>query len=159
MSNPQYMDASHLSDQVTRFWRSWLDANKGQMPRADMIQEAEQILSYAMTLANDKQFPILDADSQLVDQTRQVLLSVIRGMPARDRVYNEIKMRAAVRFPALTVNQIVGDANKILYWVVMHYQGIYSKAWNEYVEKQLRKQQTNLRILKTGCLIAVNLMI
>lgn len=33
-------------------------------------------------------------------------------MPARDRVYNEIKMRAAVRFPALTVNQIVGDANK-----------------------------------------------
>lgn len=33
MSNPQYMDASHLSDQVTRFWRSWLDANRGQMPR------------------------------------------------------------------------------------------------------------------------------
>jgi type VI secretion system protein ImpL len=42
MSNPQYMDASHLSDQVTRFWRSWLDANRGQMPRGEMIQKAEK---------------------------------------------------------------------------------------------------------------------
>ncbi|EYU49718.1 type VI secretion protein IcmF [Acinetobacter baumannii 1457504] len=140
MSNPQYMDASHLSDQVTRFWRSWLDANKGQMPRADMIQEAEQILSYAMTLANDKQFPILDADSQLVDQTRQVLLSVIRGMPARDRVYNEIKMRAAVRFPALTVNQIVGDANKNIVLGSYALPGVFTqKAWNEYVEKAIEE--------------------
>ncbi|MDC4573896.1 type VI secretion system membrane subunit TssM [Acinetobacter baumannii] len=140
MSNPQYMDASHLSDQVTRFWRSWLDANKGQMPRADMIQEAEQILSYAMTLANDKQFPILDADSQLVDQTRQVLLSVIRGMPARDRVYNEIKMRAAVRFPALTVSQIVGDANKNIVLGSYALPGVFTqKAWNEYVEKAIEE--------------------
>ncbi len=30
MGNTQYMDASHLSDQVTRFWRSWLDNNRGQ---------------------------------------------------------------------------------------------------------------------------------
>ncbi len=65
-----------------------------------MIQQAEKILSYAMTLAHQDDFPVLESDAQMVDQTRQVLLSVIQGMPARDRVYNEIKMRAAVRFPA-----------------------------------------------------------
>ncbi|MFX8305053.1 ImcF-related family protein, partial [Acinetobacter baumannii] len=81
---------------------------------------------------NDKQFPILDADSQLVDQTRQVLLSVIRGMPARDRVYNEIKMRAAVRFPALTVNQIVGDANKNIVFGSYELPGVFNqKALND----------------------------
>lgn len=138
MSNPQYMDASHLSDQVTRFWRSWLDTNRGQMPRGDMIQKAEQILSYAMTLSSDKSFPVLDADAQLVDQTRQVLLSVVRGMPARDRVYNEIKMRAAVRFPPLTVAQIVGDNNKTVVLGGYALSGVFTqKAWTEYIDQAI----------------------
>ncbi len=132
------MDASHLSDQVTRFWRSWLDNNRGQMPRGEMIQKAEQILSYAMTLSNDQQFPVLDADSQLVDQTRQVLLSVVRGMPARDRVYNEIKMRAAVRFPALTVGQIVGENNKAVVLGGYALPGVFTqKAWTDYIQQAI----------------------
>ncbi|OTG63797.1 type VI secretion system membrane subunit TssM [Acinetobacter silvestris] len=134
LSNPQYMDASHLSDQVTRFWRSWLDANRGQMPRGEMIQKGEKILSYSMTLANDKTFPVLESDAQMVDQMRQVLLSVIRGMPARDRVYNEIKMRAAVRFPAVTVAQIVGEANRTTVLGGYALPGVFSqKAWDDYI--------------------------
>ncbi|RKG36882.1 type VI secretion system membrane subunit TssM [Acinetobacter rongchengensis] len=138
MSNPQYMDSSHLSDQVTRFWRSWLDANRGQMPRGEMIQKAEKILSYSMSLANDKTFPVLESDAQLVDQTRQVLLSVVRGMPARDRVYNEIKMRAAVRFPAVTVVQIVGETNRSVMLGGYALPGVFTqKAWDEYVDKAI----------------------
>lgn len=135
MSNPQYRESSHLNDQVTRFWRSWLDANKGQMPRGEMIQKAEQILSYALTLTTDSNFPVLQADSQLVDQTRQVLLAVIRGMPARDRVYNEIKMRAAVRYPALTVSQIVGENSKGIILGSYALPGMFThKAWTDYIE-------------------------
>ncbi len=138
MSNPEYMDSSHLSDQVSRFWRSWLDTNRGQMPRGEMIQDAEKILSYAMTLANQDGFPILETDAQVVDQTRQVLLSVIRGMPARDRVYNEIKMRAAVRFPAVTVGQIVGEQNRNIVLGSYALPGVFTqKAWDEYVEKAI----------------------
>lgn len=137
-SHPQYMDASHLSDQVTKFWRAWLDENRGQMPRGEMIQKAEQILTYSMILANDKQFPALESDAQLVDQTRQVLLSVVRGMPARDRVYNEIKMRAAVRYPALTVSRIVGDANKSIVLGGYALPGMFTqKAWDEFVSKAI----------------------
>ncbi|AOA58835.1 type VI secretion system membrane subunit TssM [Acinetobacter larvae] len=138
LSNPQYMDSSHLSDQVTKFWRTWLEANAGQMPRGDMIQKAEQVLSYAMTLANDPQFPSLPADAQLVDQTRQVLVAVVRGMPARDRVYNEIKMRAAVRYPAVTVAQIVGEQNKSFVLGGYALPGIFTqKAWDEYVAQAI----------------------
>ncbi|WP_445114525.1 type VI secretion system membrane subunit TssM [Acinetobacter sp. WZC-1] len=138
LSNPQYMDASHLSDQLTRFWRSWLDASRGQMPRGEMIQKAEKVLSYTMTLANDEKFPVLESDVQLVDQTRQVLLSVIRGMPARDRVYNEIKMRAAVRFPALTTAQIVGEVNKATVLGSYALPGVFThKAWHDYVEQAI----------------------
>jgi len=132
------MDSSHLSDQVTRFWRSWLDTNRGQMPRGEMIQKAEQILSYSMTLTNDRNFSILESDTLLVDQTRQVLLSVIRGMPARDRVYNEIKMRAAVRYPAVTVKQLVGANSQNIVLGSYALPGIFTyKAWSEYVEKAI----------------------
>ncbi|MFG0589242.1 type VI secretion system membrane subunit TssM [Acinetobacter sp. YQ_14] len=138
LSNPEYMDSSHLSDQVSRFWRSWLDVNRGDMPRGEMIQDAEKILSYAMSLTNQEDFPILETDAQVVDQTRQVLLSVIRGMPARDRVYNEIKMRAAVRFPAVTVGQIVGEQNRNIVLGSYALPGVFThKAWEEYVEQAI----------------------
>ncbi|WP_139852569.1 type VI secretion system membrane subunit TssM [Acinetobacter pullicarnis] len=134
MSNAQYREGGHLADQVTRFWRSWLEANRGQHNLTEMNQKAEQVLSYSMSLATDPEFPILTADAQLVDQSRQVLLSVVRGLPARDRVYNEIKMRAAVRFPELTVNQMVGENNQGTILGGYAIPGVFTqKAWDEYV--------------------------
>ena len=91
LSNRQYIEAGHLSDQVTRFWRSWLDTHRGEMPRAEMIQKAEELLSYVMTLTNRQHFPQLDSDAVLVEQSRQILTAITTGVSARDRVYNEIK--------------------------------------------------------------------
>ncbi|TCM66577.1 type VI secretion system protein ImpL [Acinetobacter calcoaceticus] len=140
LSNKQYMEASHLGDQVTRFWRPWLEANRGQANGGELIQKAEQVLSYTMTLATDEKFPVLDANVQLVDQSRQVLMSVVRGMPARDRVYNEIKMRAAVRFPALTVGQLIGESNRGSILGGYAISGVFSqKAWEEYVETAIEE--------------------
>ncbi len=134
LSNRQYMDSGHLSDQVTRFWRPWLEANRGQHSSAEMIQKAEQILTYAMSMASDEAFLVLASNTQIVDQSRQVLLSVVRGMPARDRVYNEIKMRAAVRFPAMTVGQLIGESNRGTILGGYAIPGMFSKkAWDEYI--------------------------
>lgn len=139
LSNPQYREAGHLGDQVTRFWRISLQSAQAQAGQADLIQKSEQILSYAMTLSQDPEFPKLAADAQLVDQSRQVLSTLMRGMPARDRVYNEIKMRAAVRYPALTVKQILSEqatdaqsSSVILGGYAL--PGVFTqKAWDEYV--------------------------
>lgn len=70
LSNHQYMDSSHLSDQLTRFWRTWLEQNRGEIPRGEMLQKAEQILGYAITLSGRNSFPQLNSDAVLVDQTR-----------------------------------------------------------------------------------------
>ncbi|MCP5774070.1 ImcF-related family protein, partial [Klebsiella pneumoniae] len=40
LSNRKSIDSSHLSDQLTRFWRTWLDQHRGQLPRAEMLQKA-----------------------------------------------------------------------------------------------------------------------
>ena len=139
LSNPQYRESSHLADQITRFWRSNLDSSQ-----PENIQKAEQILSYSMGFANDQVFPLLESDSQLVDKTRQVLLTVVRGMAARDRVYNEIKMRAAVRFPALTVAQIVGERDRNIVLGSHAVPGMFTQqAWDEYVKQAIEEAADN----------------
>lgn len=133
LSNPQYRESSHLTDQITRFWRATLNSVAD-----DDIQKAEQVLSYAMTLTHDQDFPVLESNSQIVDQTRQILLSIVRGMPARDRVYNEIKMRAAVRFPTLTVAKIVGEKDKNILLGGYAVPGMFTQqAWDEYVKQAI----------------------
>lgn len=135
LSNRNYIDSNHLSDQLTRFWRIWLDRHQGQQPRAEMLQKAEQLLSYTMTLTDSSLFPQLDSDPALVEQTRQVLIGITTGISARDRVYNEIKMRASVRFPALTIKQMVGERGRTMMLGSYALPGFYSyQAWNEYVQ-------------------------
>jgi len=135
LSNRKSIDSSHLSDQLTRFWRTWLDQHRGQLPRAEMLQKAEQLLSYAMTMTGSSLFPQLDSDTVLVEQTRQVLTAMMTGVSARDRVYNKIKMRALVRFPALTIKQMVGENAQTTMLGSYALPGFYSyQAWNEYVQ-------------------------
>lgn len=138
LGNKQYAEEGHLRDQITRFWRLWLTTNYAENNSAEIIQKTEQILTYATQLVTDKAFPVLQSDPQLVDQSRQVLLTVVRGMPARERVYNDIKMRAAVRFPSLTVAQIVGDPYKNTILGGYAISGVFSqKAWDEYIAKAI----------------------
>ncbi len=59
-------------------------------------------------------------------------------MPARDSVYNEIKMRGAVRYPAVTIKQLVGENNQNTVLGSYALPGMFTyKAWNEYVEKAI----------------------
>ncbi|MFX6201792.1 ImcF-related family protein, partial [Acinetobacter baumannii] len=42
LSDTSRAESSHLSDQITRFWRGWLETNRGTMPREQMIRSAER---------------------------------------------------------------------------------------------------------------------
>ena len=50
---------SHLNDQLTRFWRGWLEANRGAMPREQMIRSAERLISFYLTQVGDPAWPQL----------------------------------------------------------------------------------------------------
>lgn len=138
LADHSHIESSHLNDQITRFWRSWLEANRGDMSRNDMIRSAERIISYSLSHAQNSAFPVIDADLALVDQTRENLRQVIKGMPARDRVYADIKMRASVRYPSVTVAQIVGESNRHMIVGSYALQGAFTKAaWDDYVNKAI----------------------
>lgn len=138
-----HMDPSHLNDQITRFWRTWLDANRGEMSRSDMIRSAERIISYSLSQSSASDFPLLETNLALVDQTRDNLRRVVKGMPARDRVYSEIKMRASARYPTITVAQIVGEQNRSLMTGNYVIAGTFTKAaWDGYISQAIDKAAT-----------------
>lgn len=150
------METGHLGDQLTRFWRGWLEANRGSMPREQLIRSAERILSFALTQVSAPDFPTTQTNLALLDTTRETLRRVVKGMPARERVYAEIKARAATRFPPMTVARLVDDADREIVAGSYAISGAFTReAWDGFVEdafKEASQKETRADdwVLKTA---------
>ncbi len=140
LADPAHAEAGHLNDQLTRFWRGWLEANRGTMPREQMIRSAERLLTFHLAQLHDPSWPRIEQKLALVDTARENLRRVVRGMPARDRVYGEIRARASTRFPAMTVSRIVGEQDQALVAGSHAIPGTFTReAWEKYVEGAIRE--------------------
>lgn len=141
LGDRQRVEASHLNDQLTRFWRSWLEANRGTMPRENMVRAAERLMRFYVAQSAAPNWPQIDPKIALVDDSRQALKLVMKGTPALDRVYAQIKARAATRFAPITVATLLGDAQG-KGSVAGSYQisGTFSRvAWEEYVKDAIKE--------------------
>lgn len=132
------VEPAHLSDQLTRFWRLWLEDNRGSMDREDMARRAERLMSFYIRQSNASEWPVPDTKVTLIDDCRRVMSAVMQGLPARDRVYAELKARAATRYPSVTVAGLLGEGDKIFagsYAI----SGTFSReAWEGYVKQAIR---------------------
>ncbi|MCC7544589.1 MAG: type VI secretion system membrane subunit TssM [Aquabacterium sp.] len=138
------LEPGHMSDQLTRFWRGWLEANRGNMRREQLIQSAERILSFSVQQMTDPAFPEQELNVGLLDQTRENLRRVIKGMPARERVYAEIKARAATRFAPVTVVRLVGDEDRNIVAGSHAVSGAFTReAWEQYVKEAFQNAANN----------------
>jgi type VI secretion system protein ImpL len=138
LSDKSHAEASHLNDQLSRYWRTWLDANRGAMPREQMIRGAERIVTFYLAEINDTSWPTLDGKLALIDQTRDNLRKVVRGMPARERVYADIKAKAATQFQSMTVARIVGDDKALVLGSYAIPGSFTREAWTGYVQKSFK---------------------
>jgi type VI secretion system protein ImpL len=149
-------EPGHLNDQLTRYWRGWLESNRGAMPKEQMIRSAERLLTFSLSQIGDQAWPQVTLKLSLLDTARESLRRVVRGTPARERVYNEIKTRAATRFPAMTVARIVGDADQNLVAGSHAVSGAFTRdAWDKFVagairEASNRELQSTDWVLKTA---------
>ncbi|MEJ5896775.1 type VI secretion system membrane subunit TssM [Aquabacterium sp. G14] len=150
------LEAGHMSDQLTRFWRNWLEANRGAMPREQLIQRAERIMSFALAQMSDPDFPQQELNLTLLDQTRENLRRVVKGMPARERVYSEIKARAATRFAPVTVTRFVTEGDRQIVAGSHAVSGAFTReAWEQYVKDAIQNAahtelQSSDWVLKTA---------
>ncbi len=134
-------EAGHLGGQLPRFWRAWLDDNRGTMPQDKLVGSAERMVSFALANLDDLAFPRINANLLTVDRVRESLRRVIRGVPARERVYAEIKARGNASYPSVTVAQIAGGAPGARVELVGSHvvPGVFTRsAWNQYVEAAIK---------------------
>ncbi|NRR33144.1 type VI secretion system membrane subunit TssM [Oxalobacteraceae bacterium] len=137
-------ETGHLNDQLTRFWRGWLESNRGAMPREQLIRSAERLMSFYLAHIDDPSWPRFEQKLALVDQARENLRRVVRGMPARERIYADIRARAGTRFPALTVARLVGEQDQALVAGSHAVPGAYTReAWEKYVDSAFRDAATH----------------
>ena len=140
LGDKSHAEPGHLNDQLTRYWRTWLEANRGAMPREQMIRSAERLLSFHLGQIGDQAWPQVTLKLGLLDGVRENLRRVVRGTPARERVYSDIKTRAATRFPAVTVARIVGDHDQGLLAGSHAVSGAFTRdAWDKYVQGAIRE--------------------
>ncbi|MFC5473600.1 type VI secretion system membrane subunit TssM [Paraherbaspirillum soli] len=156
LSDRSRAESSHLNDQITRFWRGWLESNRGNMSREQMIRSAERLMTFYLSQINDPSWPTVESKLTLVDQSRDNLRRVVRGMAARDRVYADIKARASTRFPSMTVASIVGDQDKELIVGSYAIPGTFTRdAWEKFVQGAFKEAankdlQSSDWVLKTA---------
>ncbi len=135
------VEAAHLNSELTRYWRNWLEANRGQMTREDMVRDAERLLSFYVAQSNDREWPQIEPKFALVDDSRQILREQMQGRPALERVYGDIKTRAATRFPTITANYLIGEErNNGAITGNYAISGAFSRAaWEGYVRDAIRE--------------------
>ena len=156
LADKSRVETGHLNDQLARFWRGWLEANRATMPREQMIRSAEKLIGFFLAQVNDPSWPSVENKLTLVDQSRDSLRRVVRGMAARERVYASVKARAATRFPPVTVARIVGDQDKDFITGSYSISGTFTReAWEKYVEDAFKESankelQSEDWVLKTS---------
>ncbi len=155
LGDKSHAEPGHLNDQLTRYWRRWLEANRGAMPHDQMIRSAERLMTFYASQVQDQAWPQVQPKLSLLDSARENLRHVVRGTPARERVYAEIKARAATRFPLVTVARIVGDQDQNLVAGSYAVSGAFSReAWEKFVQGAIREAankelQTSDWVLRT----------
>ncbi|WP_232526316.1 type VI secretion system membrane subunit TssM [Lysobacter capsici] len=155
LADSSKVEGSHLSDQLTRFWRGWLDDNRGTMSREELARSAERLMAFYVSQYEQPGWPTIDEKFALVSDSRSVLKGVMKGTPARDRVYDQIKQRASVRFPQITVASLIGEENART-GVAGSYRvsGAFSrKAYDDYVKDAI-KQAANEQLSATDWVLA-----
>jgi type VI secretion system protein ImpL len=156
LGSREHLEASHLNDQIARFWRGWLENNRGDMPRERMIRAAERMLGFALSQTASPDFPLIENRLALVDQVRDNLRRVVKGQPARERVYAQIKARAATRFPGMTVARIVSEENRDLVAGAYAVPGSFTRdAWEQYVRTAI-KDASNAELQSTDWVLKTN---
>ncbi len=144
LANREHIEVGHLSDQLTRFWRGWLEDNRGDMSRDQLVRSAERLLSFHLEHANDRNWPLIQNNLSIVDNSRDNLRKVVRGMAATERVYAVIRARASTRFPAITVDNVIGPENAGLVTGGHVISGAFTKqAWQAYVKDALKDAALN----------------
>jgi type VI secretion system protein ImpL len=133
LKHKEHMDVSHLSDQIPKYWRVWLDANKGDGKSEEIRRLAERVVAFYVSQIAEPDLPLIENREDLVASSREVLRGAMHRLSARERVYNELKARANTQFAPMTVGRILNNGDLTIVAGSYAVPGAFTReAWDKY---------------------------
>lgn len=133
LKQKERMEISHLSDQIPKYWRPWLNANKGKGNQEEINRLAERIVAFYVSQIGEGDLPLIENREDLVGQAREVLRGAFRRLSAAERVYNELKARANTQFAPITVGRMLNSRDLDLIAGSSTLPGAFTReAWEKY---------------------------
>lgn len=133
LKQKERMDMSHLSDQIPRYWRPWLEANKGQGSQEEITRLAERVVAFYVSQIAEPDLPLIENREDLIASSREILRGALHRMSARERVYNELKARANTQFAPVTVGRLLNNSNLNIVAGSYAVPGAFTReAWEKY---------------------------
>lgn len=133
LHNKERMEVGHLSDQLPRYWRSWLEARNGGQLDGETARLAERVVGFYLSQINEPDLPLIDNRQEAVDDSRQILRSALKRLSAKERVYNELKARGNTQFQAMTLARVLNNKDVELFTASYAVPGSFTReAWDKY---------------------------
>jgi len=133
LKQKERMEISHLSDQIPKYWRPWLIANKGQGNQEEINRLAERIVAFYVSQIGESDLPLIENRADRVEQSRTVLRGAFQRLSAAERVYNELKARANTQFAPMTVGRMMNNHDLDLIAGSSTLPGAFTReAWEKY---------------------------
>ena len=133
LHSPDRMEVGHLSDQLPRYWRPWLEARAGGQVDPEIARLAERVVGFYLSQVQEPDLPLIDNRQEAVDGSRQILRSAFKRLSAKERVYNELKARGNTQFQAMTVARLLNNKDVDLFTASYAVPGSFTReAWDKY---------------------------
>jgi type VI secretion system protein ImpL len=138
LKQKERIEAPHLSDQIPKYWRPWLEANRGQHAQVEISRMAERVVGFYVSQIAEPDLPLIDNRDDLVASSREVLRGALHKLSAKERVYNELKSRANTQFPPMTVGRMLENRDLDLTAGSYAVPGAFTReAWEKYFQKAI----------------------
>lgn len=133
LKQKERMEVAHLSDQIPKYWRPWLNANIGKGNPDDINRMAERIVAFYLSQIAEDDLPLIVNREDLVGSSRETLRGSFRQLSAVERVYNELRARANTQFAPITVGRILNSRDLDLVAGSASVAGAFTReAWDKY---------------------------
>jgi len=141
LGDPSRREPAVLAEAVSRHWRGWLDAHRGSLAEDELLRRTQAIVGFALARAGLAQVPSLQTRAALVDAARQRLRAAQDQGAPEDRVFDEIRSRAAARYAAVDLAALAGPEAAMagLGGSVLVSGAFTREAWRDSVEPAIRE--------------------
>jgi type VI secretion system protein ImpL len=133
LHSQEHMDSAHLTDQMPRHWRTWLEANHGNYTMEEISRMAERTVAFYVSQEKEPDLPLIDNRDDLVNQVRAHLKGEAALLSPLERIYNELKAQGNTKFAPVTVASILNNRDMDVVGGSAAVPGSFTReAWNKY---------------------------